>query len=181
MAQQILKSWHGIISNTRRLLNAMFTELYSRISTIETDTTHYGGMTYISTEGTQTIATGGTFEKLFEGAMAYTAAHLDSFTHSNGRLTYASSVDRHFDIQVHTSIESDEASARVQIRIALNGTTIAATDVAHDFRATDTDAVLSTGWLMNLTTGDYIEVFGTSDTNGDTFVVHNLTLVITEM
>lgn len=32
MAQEILKSWHGIISNTRRILNAMFTELYSRLS-----------------------------------------------------------------------------------------------------------------------------------------------------
>jgi len=142
---------------------------------------HYGGMCYISTEGTQTIAIGGTFEKLYEGTMVYTEQHLDSFIHSNGRLTYAGEDSKHFVIMVHASIESDEANARIQIRIALNGVTIAATDAAHDFRATDTDAVLSSNWLIELAPGEYIEVFGTSDTNGDTFVVHNLTLIIVEM
>jgi len=31
MARITLQSWHGIISNTRKILNAMFTELYSRL------------------------------------------------------------------------------------------------------------------------------------------------------
>lgn len=37
MARINLQSWDGIISNTRRILNVMFTELYSRISILETN------------------------------------------------------------------------------------------------------------------------------------------------
>ncbi|KKM71972.1 hypothetical protein LCGC14_1425220 [marine sediment metagenome] len=91
---------------------------------------HSGGMTWVSTGGTQTIGTGGTFERLNEGAIAYTANHLHDFTHSDGRLTYTGTNTKHFCVAAFPNIESDEASARVQIRIALNGTTIADTDEA---------------------------------------------------
>ena len=139
-----------------------------------------GGLTYISTSGTQTIGTGGTFEKLYEGAMVYTGAHLYGFTESNGRLTYTGTKTKHFTIMSHTTIESDEAAALVQVRLAKDGTTIAGTNTQHDYTAVDTDADLSFSWLMELSTNEYLEIYGTSDTNGDTFVVHNLTLTVVE-
>ncbi len=141
---------------------------------------HSGGMSYVSTPGTQTIGTGGTFERLNEGAIAYTASHLHGFTHSDGRLTYTGTNTKHFDIAVYVNIESDEAAALVEIILAKSGATIAGTEMRHDYRATDTDAVLSFGWLLELATNAYIEIFGTSDTNGDTFFVHNLQMIINE-
>lgn len=142
---------------------------------------HYGGMTYISTPGTQTIGTGGTFEKLFEGAMAYTAAHLDTFTESDGRLTYNGAVTKHFQILVFATIEGDEAAQLIQIRIAKDGTTIAETNQGDDFTAADSKHNLSTGWLMELAQNEYIEIYGTSDTNADTFEVLSLQLIISQM
>lgn len=141
---------------------------------------HSGGMVWVSTSGTQTIGTGGTFERLNEGAIAYTANHLHDFTHSDGRLTYTGTATKHFCVAVFPNIESHEASAKVQIRIALNGTTIAGTNQAHDYRATDTDAVIPTKWLLELSTNDYIELFGTSDTSSDTFELLSGALIISE-
>ncbi len=142
--------------------------------------THSGGMTYVSTAGTQTIGTGGTFERLNEGAIAYTESHLHDFTHSDGRLTYTGTVTKHFDVAVYVNIESDEASALVEVILAKGGATITGTEMRHDYRATDTDAVLSFGWLLELATNEYIEVFGTSDQDNDTFFVHNLQMIINE-
>ena len=88
--------------------------------------THSGGLSFLSTEGEQTIGTGGTFERLFEGNMAYTGVHLDDFTESDGRLTYTGSVLKHFDISAYMSIESGEVAQRIEIRIAQGGTTIEA-------------------------------------------------------
>lgn len=138
------------------------------------------GFTYVSTPGTMTIATGGTFEKLHEGAIAYTAGHLNNFTESNGRLTYTGVIMIHATVNVSMSIKSDETAQLTQFRITKNGTTIAGSNMASDFVATDHDACVSLGWLLELVTGDYIEVFGTSDTNADTFLINNLTLIIAE-
>lgn len=141
---------------------------------------HAGAQTNVSTSGTQTIGTGGTFERLNEGAIAYTASHLDNFTHDDGRLTYTGAPDLHFLIIVNVTIESDEATALVQIRLAKGGATILLTNQQHDFRATDTDASFGFSWTEEMSTNEYLEVFGTSDTNGDTFLVHNIAFTITQ-
>ena len=137
-----------------------------------------GGMCYVSTPGTQTIGTGGTFERLNEGAIAYTASHLVNFTHSDGRLTYTGTTTKHFHVEGHVNIEGDETAQLVQIRLAKDGTTIAGTEMQHDYTAVDTDAVIAFCWLIDLATNEYLEIYGTSDTNGDTFEVHNLQLII---
>ncbi len=141
--------------------------------------THREAMTYISTEGTQTIETGGTFERLNEGAIAYTPAHLVGWTHDDGRLTYIGAESQHFLIQVNATIESDEVAALVQIRLAKGGSTIAGTNMQEDYTVQDTDASIGFSWIEEMATGEYLEVFGTSDTNGDTFLVHSMTFTIT--
>ena len=141
---------------------------------------HSGGLVYVSTLGTQTIGTGGTFERLNEGAIAYTAEHLADFTHDDGRMTYTGTVTKHFGISVNVTIESDEVAALLQIRLAKGGSTIVGTTMQRDFTAQNTDGSWGFCWILELATDEYLEVFGTSDTNGDTFVLHNLTMCIRE-
>lgn len=145
---------------------------------ISTLTYRAGGLTYISTAGTQTIATGGTFEKLYEGAMAYTGNHLHNFTQSNGRLTYTGVPEIHFTISCNLSVESGETAQIVAFRIAKNGTTIAGTNMTREFTNQNKDSCVGLNWLIELSTNDYIEIYGTSDTNGDVFDINNLTLTV---
>jgi len=130
------------------------------------------GMSVVSTPGQMTITTGGTFEKLFEGAIAYTGTHLANFTESNGRLTYTGAPDMMITVQVTMNIEADEAAQLIQLQIALNGTPIALSNMQADFGAVDTDDIIPMHWLLELSTDDYIEIYGTSDQDGDQFTVH---------
>ena len=136
------------------------------------------GLSYVSTPGQMTIATGGTFEKLFEDAIAYTAGHLHNMTESDGRLTYTGTATIHATINVNVSIEADEVAQVCQFRIAENGTTIAGTNMAREFETQNKDSCIGLNWLIELATNDYIEVYGTSDEDGDTFQVNNLTLTV---
>jgi len=139
---------------------------------------HDMGATSLSTEGTQTIGTGGPFEKLYEGNMAYTAGYLEGFTESNGRLTYTGTVTDHIIIICDLTIHSGETAQRVQFRIAINGSTLQGSNQSTDFTATTLDASIGLNWIGELETNDYIEIFGTSDTNGDEFDIHSLTLSV---
>ncbi len=142
--------------------------------------TESGGMSYVSTSGTQTIGTGGTFERLNEGAIAYTGSHLHDFTHSDGRLTYTGTVTKHFTVQVSYNIEGDETAQLVQIQLFKDGALIAATNDQHDYTAVDTDDTVGFVWLLEMATNEYVEVHGTSDANGDTFYLHNGSMVISQ-
>lgn len=139
---------------------------------------HDEGMCYISTPGQMTIATGGTFEKLFEDNIAYTGEHLHNFTHSEGRLTYTGADNIHITIVCNLSIESDETTQIVQFRIAKNGTTIVGTNMTREFTAVNKDSCIGLNWMDYVLTNDYIEIYGTSDQDGDQFQVNNLTLLI---
>ncbi len=142
--------------------------------------TESGGMAYVSTSGTQTIGTGGTFERINEGAIAYTGSHLHDFTHSDGRLTYTGTNTKHFTVQVSYNIEGDETAQLVQIQLYKDGALISATNDQHDYTAVDTDDTVGFVWLLEIATGEYVEVHGTSDTNGDTFYLHNGSMVISQ-
>ncbi len=139
-----------------------------------------GGMTYVSTPGTQTIGTGGTFERLNEGAIAYTGSHLHDFTHSDGRLTYTGTNTKYFKVQVSFNIEGDETAQLVQIQLFKDGALIPATNDQHDYTAVDTDDTVGFVWLLEMATNEYVEVHGTSDTNGDTFFINNGSMVISQ-
>ena len=140
----------------------------------------HGAMTYVSTGGTQTIGTGETFERLNEGAIAYTSAHLNDWIHDDGRLTYTGTESQHFIIHVNVTIEGDEVAQLIQIRLAKGGSTIAGTNMQEDYTAVDTDDSMGFSWIEEMATNEYLEVFGTSDTNGDTFFVHNITFTVTQ-
>lgn len=139
-----------------------------------------GGLTYVSTPGTQTINTGGTFERLNEGAIAYTSAHLYNFTHDDGRLTYTGTPTIHIIISVTLAVESGEVAQETNFRIAKDGTTIAATNMPITFTALDFAANTPLKWLDEVATNSYYEIFGTSDTDADEFDINTLVFTITE-
>jgi len=141
-------------------------------------TNHSCALVYVSTPGIMTINTGATYEKLDEGAIAYTAGHLHNFTHDDGKLTYTGAATLHFTIVVSITVESGESAQVVQFRLAKGGTPIAGTNMSRTFRATSTDSAIPLNWLTELATNEYIEVYGTSDTNADNFTIVNLTLTV---
>lgn len=139
-----------------------------------------GGICFVSTPGTQTINTGGTFERLNEGSIAYTGDHLYKFTHDDGRLTYTGTHNIHITLTVAMAIESGEVAQVTNFRIAKNGTTIAYTQMPITLTALDEAANTPLKWLDNAVTDDYWEIFGTSDTDADEFDVTTLVFTITK-
>lgn len=141
---------------------------------------HASAQTYVSTPGTQTIGTGGTFERLNEGTIAYTGDHLHEFTHDDGRLTYISPTEISMTVAATVSVESGETAQIIQFRIAKNGATIAGTNMPVEFTAVNRNAAVPLGWLLDMAQNDYIEVWCTSNTNGDDVIINNLTMNITK-
>jgi len=139
-----------------------------------------GGMTYVSTEGLMTIGTGGTFERLNEGAIAYTGAHLHDFTHDDGRLTYTGTNTKHFTIDISINIEGEESNQRVEIQLYKDGALITEIKDRHDFTAVDTDDSVGFTWLLTMATNEYVEIHGTSDVDADEFTVLGGSMVISQ-
>ncbi len=143
-----------------------------------TEGEHASGGAFISTPGTQTINTGGTFERLNEGNIAYTGMHLHDFTHDDGRVTYTRDEDINMTVHATISIESGETSQEVQFRIAKNGTSIEGSTMQVDFSAVNGNAAVPLLWPLDMVQNDYVEIWGTSDTNSDEFVLLHLTFFI---
>jgi len=156
------------------------------VDTLETDDigdiafTLSGAMTYVSTEGLMTIGTGGTFERLNEGAIAYTGSHLHDFTHDDGRLTYTGTNTKHFTINISINIEGEESNQRVEIQLYKDGALITEIKDRHDFTAVDTDDSVGFTWLLDMATNEYVEIHGTSDVNADEFTVLGGSMVISQ-
>ena len=121
------------------------------------------GFLYVSTPAATSITTGGTFVK---AAGTTTAGTLRDFTHVDNRLTYIGAEARVFSIDVAVSMISSN-NIITHWRIAKNGTTIAASEQQ---RLVGTGADVGNAGVQaeaELSTGDYIELFCTSDTGED--------------
>ena len=144
-----------------------------------TEGEHESGMAYVTTPGTQTINTGGTFERLNEGTIAYTGTHTHEFAHDDGRLTYTRHTDISMTLNATISVESGETAQKVDFRFAKNGTTIEGTNMSVDFTAVNKNAAIPLFWMIDMSQNDYVEVWGTSDTNADEIIINHLTFGIT--
>ena len=78
------------------------------------------------------------------------------------------------------NIEGDEAAQLVQLQLYKDGALIPATNDQHDYIAADTDDSIGFTWLLEMATDEYVEIWGTSDTSGDTFFLHNGSIVISQ-
>ncbi len=142
---------------------------------------HSSGLMFISTPGTFAITTGGTFEKLIGGAIDYSSDHLEDFNETtNGRLTYTGTLTKHFTVAVYSSIESGENTQEIEIRIAEGGSPIFGSEQEQTYSVINNHNTIPTGYIVELATNEYIEVFITSDTNGDNVIAHSCVVVITE-
>ena len=136
------------------------------------------GLMYVSTSGIVTISTGGTYQKVSGGNIAYTSAELLHFTHNAGRLTYTETHALVFIVTAFISIESGETAQDVSIRIAQTGPSIAGTTMERDFNAVNRPSALGVTWILELVADDYVELFCTSDANSDEIIINNLTFSI---
>ena len=144
-----------------------------------TEGEHSSGQTTVTTPGTQTITTGGTFERMNGGAIAYTGDHLHDYTEDDGRLTYTRFNDISATVTWNISLESGETGQVVQIRIALNGTTIALSNQGVTFTNQNNNASVGGTRFVDISENDYIELFITSDTSSDDIIINNATLNVT--
>lgn len=142
---------------------------------------HGSGLMNISTGGTFTITTGGAYEKMIGGAIDYGSDHLEDFNETtNGRLTYTGTLTKHFLVTVNVSIEAGENAQFIGIRIAESGTSIAMSEQVQDFDILNSHNSIPVSYIVELATNEYVEIFITSDQDGDNIIVHSGVLTLTE-
>ena len=95
-------------------------------------------------------------------------------TVSNQRLTYTGTSPRHFHIAVSVSF-TGEVNATVGLKLAKNSEVIDDTEVTRYVSRIDVGSTAVHGDVM-LSEGDYIELWVTSDTDGDVVTIENLYL-----
>lgn len=140
---------------------------------------HAAAQMHISTPGTVSIGTGGTYQKVAGGAIVYTGEHLEDFHEDvDGRLTYIGVATKEFLVSAAGSIESGEIAQLVNVAVAQDGSEIANSDVQADFSAVSNHTPFALEWFVTMATGSYIEIFVTSNTNGDDVIFHSLVVTI---
>lgn len=123
--------------------------------------------TTISTQGTPTLIAG-----------TWQSGGLNGFTATaGGRLTYTGTPARVFRIDADMSARAASGQPDASVTIGKNGASIAATKIGNRMENTH-DHNLSTGWLVSLSAGDYIELFIQNNSNTADFTVTSAVLRI---
>jgi len=155
-------------------------DVYLTPANVSSTIVHNSAVAYVSTSGTQTIDSNATFERLNEGAIAYTTAHLENFTHSDGRLVYTGATTRHFFVSAALTVQSGETAQLCRFRVAEGGVTVAGSEQSMDFTSQTKNQGRGLLWIVELATNEYIEIFGTSDTDADTFDIVKMVITVHE-
>lgn len=136
-----------------------------------------GQMYYSNNAVENPIATTGVFEKI-EGIT--TAGSINQkFSHTNNRLTYTGGLARSFKITAFISAQAIQTNATtILVRIAKNGTTIAESEAQATTSATGRNESLPSQSIVEMTTGDFIEIFIANATNANNLLVTELNVVI---
>lgn len=109
------------------------------------------------------IATGGTYVKV---AGTTTAGNLVDFTHTNGRLTYQGP-KRWFNVLAVTTVIDGLAGNTAHLRIAKNGTAIAASEQQRKIVQAGDIGNMSCEVDVELTSDDYVELYVTTNVGQD--------------
>jgi hypothetical protein len=136
------------------------------------------GQTYFSNNTVQnTIATQNVFEKI-EGTTTPSSIN-QKFSHSDNRLTYTGGLARSFKVTSFVSANSVTTnSVTILVRIAKNGVTIAESEAQATTSATGRNESFPSQAIVEMTTNDFIEIFITNATNGNSLLVTELNVVI---
>lgn len=123
-----------------------------------------------------TAITAGTFVKI---AGTTTAGELQDFTHTTGRLTYAATPTRIFRVEVTVSTTSDTNNIVITLRLAKNGTTVAASEQDRKIGTGADIGNMTASWLVSLANTDFVEPFADIDTGSANITATHLVLSVT--
>lgn len=113
------------------------------------------GQLHFSTPAVTTITTQDVFVK---AAGTTTSDSLAGMTHANNRLTNTSGKTRLFKIDANVCITDSGSAKLVAIRLAKDGTTIAASQNEGNTGSTD-KATIGTSWFVQLANDEFVELF----------------------
>ena len=133
---------------------------------------------YWGATGTAAVAEAGTYVKV-STADSTVAGETDGFTIStNNRATYTGATTAKFRVTYHWTATSESNNVVLAFQIAKNGTVIAATISGRKIGTNTDEGNMSTEWVIELATGDYVELWGTNESGtGDVMVKHGQCLI----
>lgn len=139
---------------------------------VETFTPPYGSY-YLSSAAETSVSIAGTYVKV---AGTTAANNLRDFTHSSGRLTYTGTVAQHFHLASTISFTAAGNNKLIAFKLAKNGTVV---DGSYTPRFVSTGAdvgSLALHWDEMLDPNDYLEIWGTNETDTTNFTAQALYL-----
>lgn len=120
------------------------------------------GSYFISSDAYTVCTTAGTYYKI----VGTTAANLlEKFTHSDNKLVYTGAETRRFRIIAVSTVYGTTGPYDINMAVGLNGTAISNSGMQYEHATGASDRHLSTSWDIELSTGDYIEMFFSASLN----------------
>lgn len=107
-----------------------------------------------------------------------TAVTLNGFAHSNNRLTYTGSERRMFWVDVNASVQSASNNRVLGFALYKNGILVSGSRIITRTEGNNSRAMPGISVPVMLAQGDYIEVWGTNDTNASNFTVNEMQVVV---
>lgn len=136
-----------------------------------------GQMYYTNNTTQNAIATTSVFEKIVGTTTA--GSINQKFSHASNRLTYTGGLARSFKITAFLSAQAITTNATtVLVRIAKNGVTIAESEAQSTTSSTLRNESLPSQAIIEMTTGDFIEMYIANTTNANNLLVTELNVVI---
>ncbi|KKN87429.1 hypothetical protein LCGC14_0258840 [marine sediment metagenome] len=134
------------------------------------------GFCHVSTPAATNIATGGTYVKTAGTTSPGTER---DFTHTDNRLTYTGTETRLFAVIVAVSMTSSN-NVTTHWRVAVNGTPLASSEQKRLVATGGDVGNASISTEVELSTGDYVEVWCTTEVGEDTKTIQaeNMTLTV---
>jgi len=136
-----------------------------------------GQMYYTNNTTQNNIATRDVFEDINGTTTA--GAINQKFSHANNRLTYTGGIARSFKVTAFLSALSVNTNAvTILIRIAKNGVTIAESEAQSTTSSSTRSESFPSQAIIEMTTGDFVEMYIANATNGNSLLVTELNVII---
>lgn len=136
---------------------------------------------YVSSSAETTIGTAGTFVKAAGTTTLTTAPAAKGWSMpTNNRLRYDGVADRLAVVHCPLSLQAAGTAVDLSIRLAKNGTTIADTEITLRVASASQDGAVSTVGLVEVSNGDYIELWVANETDTTNLTVTKMTLALSD-
>lgn len=122
-----------------------------------------------------TVGSSNTFVKV--AGTTSSGTYVQRFTLTNNKATYAGALDLFFQVMVIGTI-SAQNNRQIAFRIAVNETTLAESQMATNSEGLTRSAPLYVQSVVELSTGDFVEVYVANLTDGTAVTVEDLHVVV---